>query len=382
MKTLVLNVDRDDDFGRKTQVKTPIIGYEANLKAAVKLGEVDPEDSDLNAIFTAISTFKYLKEKNEEVEIATICGDIKVGYRSDMLLAKQLDAVIEKTSAEEVIFVSDGAEDEYIIPIIQSRIRITSVKRVSIKQAGNLEDTYYRFLKLFSDEKIQKQFVLPLALVLIVWAFFVLLDITSAGFGAILLTLGCYLLIRVFKLEKNIKFILKEIKSGFVTGKLSFYTYIISVIIVLAGVLVAYTNTITAFNSETQTIMVVPFLYFLSKVIFAVVLAILLTLLGRIIDVYVRDKKLPWDYWMFPFSILAFGSITYALSRSLYQALIDWPNNFSLLPFTTLTFIGFLTTGIMIAIVGAVTNKYIQEIKEMDKRERDLEIQAKLLEKS
>jgi len=48
MKTLILNVDRDDDFGRKAKVKSPIVGRRDNIDAANKLGQVDPEDSDLN----------------------------------------------------------------------------------------------------------------------------------------------------------------------------------------------------------------------------------------------------------------------------------------------------------------------------------------------
>ena len=53
MKTLVLNVDRDDDFGRKAKVKSPMIGIKDNIESANKLGQADPEDSDLNAIFSA-----------------------------------------------------------------------------------------------------------------------------------------------------------------------------------------------------------------------------------------------------------------------------------------------------------------------------------------
>jgi len=83
MKILVLNVDRDDDFGRKAKVKTPIIGIQDNLDAANKLGRADPEDSDLNAIFLAISTYDRLRGEGKDVEVATLCGDISVGMKSD-----------------------------------------------------------------------------------------------------------------------------------------------------------------------------------------------------------------------------------------------------------------------------------------------------------
>ena len=124
MKTLILNVDRDDDFGRKAKVTSPIIGIRDNLDAANKLGQKDPEDSDLNAIFSAISTYNELKKENKDVEVTTICGHINVGLKSDEILSQQLEKVIKTTGAEEVILITDGAEDEYILPIIESRIKI------------------------------------------------------------------------------------------------------------------------------------------------------------------------------------------------------------------------------------------------------------------
>ena len=109
MKTLILNVDRDDDFGRKAKVKSPIIGIKDNIDAANKLGQADPEDSDVNAIFSAISIYNSYIEQNKSAEIATICGNISVGIKSDQILSEQLEQVIEETKADNVILISDGA---------------------------------------------------------------------------------------------------------------------------------------------------------------------------------------------------------------------------------------------------------------------------------
>ena len=40
--TLILSVDRDDDVGYKAKVDTPVIGREACLEAAQKLGTAKP----------------------------------------------------------------------------------------------------------------------------------------------------------------------------------------------------------------------------------------------------------------------------------------------------------------------------------------------------
>ena len=357
MKTLVLNVDRDDDFGRKASVKSPIIGLEQNLNAAKKLGLADPEDSDLNAIYYAISTYKKFKDENRDVEVATICGNISVGIKSDEILSKQIEYVISKTGADEVILISDGAEDEYILPIVQSRIKITSISRVAVKQSRELEDAYYRFLKILEDEKVLKQFILPIALVLIVWAFFVMLDMTASGFGAILLTLGLYLLIRVFKWEKNIAYMIEDIKSGFLTGKLSIYTYIISAVILIASGFLAYQRT----DFENQ----IAILIFVKEMIWGIVGAGLIVLFGRVVDTYVKDRKVLWTYWVMPFSLFAFGFISYAVFYALSEALKDWPT-FLIDPFYGGTFIGYTFTGIVIALIGAITHHYIKEIHSKD----------------
>ncbi len=378
MKTLILNVDRDDDFGRKAKVKSPIIGINNNIDAANKLGQVDPEDSDLNAIFSAISTYKTLIEQDKNVEIATICGHMSVGIKSDEILALQLEQVIKETDVNDVILVTDGAEDEYILPIIQSRIKITSINRVSVKQSRELEDTYYRIAKILDDEKVQKQILLPIALVLIVLAFFVLLDMAASGFGAILLTLGLYLLIRVFRWERNLAAMWQEIKSGFLTGRLSIYTIILAAVILVANVIMTfYTVTNTTFGSDVQLL---PLLLFISNMIWGIVIAGLVVVFGRVIDIFVKDKKTPWNYWIAPFSLFAFGFISSAVFGSLYTALINWPVKFDITPFYTVRFIGYVSTGIMIALIGAVSHHYIKEIHMTEEKKLDMEKQTKLVE--
>jgi uncharacterized membrane protein len=110
--------------------------------------------------------------------------------------------------------------------------------------------------------------------------------------------------------------------------------------------------------------------------IWGIVISGLLIISGRIIDIYVKDKKAPWNYWIAPFSLFAFGFISTALFESLYNSLINWPNTFSIEPFLTLSFIGNTSTGIMIAIVGAVTYHYIKEIYTTEKSELEIEKQT------
>jgi putative membrane protein len=122
MDVLVLCVDRDNDLGRKAGVETPVVGREANIQAALRLAIADPEDSDLNTIWR-IKALDEVTASGRRAEIASIAGDVKVGLVSDGKLSEQIEGLIQRLSPRGVIIVSDGAEDEAIVPIIQSRVR-------------------------------------------------------------------------------------------------------------------------------------------------------------------------------------------------------------------------------------------------------------------
>ena len=141
MTTLILNVDRDNDYGEKASVPGPVIGYSDCYEAAMKLISLDPEDSDANALFGALKAFDDLKKEGQDVEIALITGDEEVGARSDEIIASQIDEVLKFKKFDDVILVTDGAEDDYIMPLILSRIKIRYVKHIIVRHNQNIEPT-------------------------------------------------------------------------------------------------------------------------------------------------------------------------------------------------------------------------------------------------
>src|SRR5256884_3925534 len=156
MKTLVLCVDRDNDIGAKTGLQAPLIGRDQNLAAATKLGLADPEDSDVNALLSAVSIYDGLQKDNAEAEVATICGDVRVGSVSDLVLTKQLDQVLEQLRPDRVFLVSDGAEDEAFSPIIGSRIRVDHVRRVYVRQTPTAESLYYTIGRQLKNPRVRR----------------------------------------------------------------------------------------------------------------------------------------------------------------------------------------------------------------------------------
>ena len=171
-KTLVLVVDRDDDFGVKGKVNTPVIGVQNCLDAATAFGIADPEDSDLNALFAAVSVCLEIQEDGHEADVALICGDEKVGHRSDLALVSQLEEVLDEIEPDSVVLVGDGAEDEYIYPIISSRAHVDSVRKVYVKQAPGIEGSFYIITKMLSDPGKRKRFLVPLGLIIVLLSLF------------------------------------------------------------------------------------------------------------------------------------------------------------------------------------------------------------------
>lgn len=253
MRTLVICVDRDDDFGTKAGLNSPFIGREENLNAAVALGLKDPEDSDTNTLMAAIGRYDEMVERGMDVEIATICGDIKVGYESDLALTTQLEYVLAKVKPDRAVLVSDGAEDEYIYPIISSRVKIDSVRKVYVKQAPTVESTYYVLVKMLNDDKFRKRILVPLGLALVVFGAFALLDplyqlmndvsdvsFTNMGLAMIWLVVGAYLLAFAYKAGDRLKHISLEVGKAVRSGSALIPFAILAVLLFLLGILYGF----------------------------------------------------------------------------------------------------------------------------------------------
>ncbi|MEM1946578.1 MAG: DUF373 family protein [Candidatus Caldarchaeum sp.] len=163
-RLLVITVDRDDDLGQKTGIKGPVVGREENVNAAVKLALADPEDPDANAVFYAVKLYDELvKNGNEEVEVATLTGSPKEGLEADIKVFNQLREVLEKFPAQRCIFVSDGASDAIVTPIISSQLAIISVQRVTVKQSQTVEQSWLilgKYLRLGLTDPRYAKFLL------------------------------------------------------------------------------------------------------------------------------------------------------------------------------------------------------------------------------
>ncbi len=195
---LVICVDRDNDLYEKAGISGPVIGREANLAAAMKLAVADPAEPDTNAIFKAISIYDQLS-KEHNMQVATLTGSPKLGYAADDAISGQLDQIIAQFPCESCIFVSDGASDETTIPIIQSRLKIDSVEVLTMKQAKELEKTYFVILDKLKEPYYARMFFgIPAMLGVL----FVLSSLMNWGWPVPIAIISLYLFMKAFGIEE------------------------------------------------------------------------------------------------------------------------------------------------------------------------------------
>ena len=319
MKVLILSVDRDDDFGAKAGLNSPFIGRQENLDAAVGLGLKDPEDSDINTILAAISIYEEMVKKGMDAEVATICGDIKVGYESDVALATQLENVLEMVKPDRVVLVSDGAEDEYIFPMVASRVKVDSVKRVFVKQAPTVEGTYYIFVKMMKDDKVRKRVLFPIGLVFAILGAFALLPkifeymetpsfdiIASMGFGFLGVALGLYLIFYAYHVGERTLSALSKTAKAIKSGSQMILFAVLAAIFLIAGV-AAGLNAAQLANTDDLTYQV---LLFMGGALWLWMFAAFCYASGKFVSLFLDDGKVHWTYIVTILSVFAIGFIT------------------------------------------------------------------------
>lgn len=156
-RILVLCVDRDGDLGLKAEVKTPVVGRKDNLNAAMALALKDPEEPDANAMFEAVRMYDHLasEAKSHEIfEVATISGSQRGGVVADRKIAAELEELKTHFGANEVVLVVDGYSDEAVLPVVQSRVPVASVRRIVVKHSEAIEETaalFSRYAQMIFD---------------------------------------------------------------------------------------------------------------------------------------------------------------------------------------------------------------------------------------
>ena len=365
-RILILCVDRDGDLEVKSRIKTPLLGRTANLDGAVALALKDPEEPDANAMFEAVRLYDRLqneKQPEEIFEVATISGSELGGVSADRKLVLELNNLLDSFNANEVILVSDGYSDEAILPLVESRVPVSSVRRIVIKHSESIEETaalFTKYLRLIVDNPRYARMALGLPGILvfifgILWGINLFYPGTIIYYGvAIIIVLGGFLLIKGFGVDKSVKGLYiwaKEYSPPPLPMQISNYTIFAGILCVAVSVYLGIanvTNNVITLSPRIAT-------FFIKGIQDLMVAGIIIVLFGRSVRLYFeRDSRLlrnvalivtvAWFRWIFE----ATANVIANAFNSAGQPIIGLSN-----PFFS-TFIFTILVGILIGIASVL----------------------------
>ncbi len=304
-KILVLCIDRDNDVGERLGIPTPVIGRDNVLNVAIQYILRFPDDSDANAMFAAIQLYDNLASTlgKDNVEIALVTGASSEDTMADLKLLDELSRVLRVFDADGLIVVSDSPSDEAVIPLLQSKRPVISVRRVVVRQSRRFEEfavlAKYYLLKMLTEPKYRKYALgLPGAIFLlagisiIISAYIppILAPILSSG---MLIALGAIVMIYALNIHQEIlRFIQRY--------ELTFFTMVISLLLVIL-----YPLTITGILKTTPLELLTR-----RPTIFDVLsIAIAITALINIIEIYAKRGEIPYRRIFSAISMTLFPSL-------------------------------------------------------------------------
>jgi putative membrane protein len=299
----------------KAGVKTPLLGRTANLDGAVTLALKDPEEPDANAMFEAVRLHDRLqneKQPEEIFEVATISGSELGGVSADRKLVSELNNLLDSFNANEVILVSDGYSDEAVLPLVESRVPVSSVRRIVIKHSESIEETaavFTKYVKLLVENPRYARIALglPGLLVLIFGILWAINNFVYPGaidyFGiAIVIVIGGFLLIKGFGVDKSAKDAYKWVKEYSpppLPMQISNYTVFAGILCIAVSVYLGVQNVninVAPFpTSFAGWVAITPKIitFFIKGVETLIVIGIIIVLFGRSVRLYFeRDSKM------------------------------------------------------------------------------------------
>lgn len=311
-RLLILCVDRDGDIGAKTEEKTPILGRTENVDAAVALALKDPEEPDANAMFEAVRVYDQLLKQgqpNENFQIATISGSQLLGVEADRKLVRELNGVLESFPANSVILVTDGYSDEAVLPLVESRVPVTSIRRIIIRHSESIEETaalFSKYLKMLTENPRYSRIALGVpGLLLIILAIMYLGGWLYFTWIAFLLVLGAILLVKGFGIDRVTVHLIqwiREYEPPPLPVQIAGFTVAAGVIAAVVGVFLGINEAAAYYASLAspptalgEWISLLPRFVgeFIGQGIYLIVIGVCIILSGRIIRWYFeRDVRL------------------------------------------------------------------------------------------
>jgi putative membrane protein len=222
-------------------------------------------------------------------------------------LVAELGNLLHSFSANEVILVTDGYSDEAVLPLVESRVPVSSIRRIVVKHSESIEETaalFSRYLRLIWENPRYAR--LALGIPGLLFFLYGVLSIVPGAVNyyliAIVLILGVVLLIKGFGVDRGVRNFYKwakEYSPPPLPVQISNYTIIAGILCVVVGAYLGVTNAAANVIPDTPDlagwISALPTAagFFIKGFMDLMVVGIGIALFGRSIRLYFeRDARL------------------------------------------------------------------------------------------
>jgi putative membrane protein len=330
----------------------PVAGWEAVRSLVTDVGLADPEDSIVNCLLEALRVARDLRDVDEEAIVGVVSGtgDSRVG--GDRSVAAQVDALVEEYDPDSAVVVIDSTQDERLVPVVESRLPVDSVDRVVVRQAHDIESTYYLLKQFLADEELRSTILVPLGIGLLLFPVLLSrfdLQMALAGMASLL---GAVLLYKGLAVDELVSDMPDRVRDALYSGQVSVVTYVVAAGLSLVGVFLGGLAVSYQIVRDSVFVTVMQFTY--SSVPW-LALAALTASAGRLLDELISDEAVSSHYMNLPFGVVALGLVIrgfsgYFLERESVLAHLVLFGRVTLSPAQRLTL--FIVAGIVISIVG------------------------------
>lgn len=301
MSTLVVCVDRDGGLGPDG----PVVGWEAVQGLVTDLGVVDPEDSRVNCLLETLHVARDLRDEGEDSVVAVVSGGGD-GVNSDRTVARQMDQLVEDYEPDSAIVVTDSANDERLVPIIESRIQVDAVDRVVVRQSHDIQSTYYLLKQFLGDEELRGTILVPIGAALLAFPVLLLFaDSVAVALSAIAAVIGTFLLYKGLGIDDFVSTIPRRARKAFYSGQVSLVTYVVGAGLTFVGV---FAGVISASGMSETSELLLGFRFLFDSVPWFAAAA-LAAATGRLIDELLAEEGVSSALMNLPFGVVAVGLV-------------------------------------------------------------------------
>jgi putative membrane protein len=264
----------------------PVVGQSAAEALVTTAGVEDPEDSRVNCILEGL---RVARDLEDETILAVLARSEQVG--SERALAGQLDELLADHDPDSAVVVVDSADDQRFLPVVESRLPVTAVDRVIVRQARDIESTYYLLKQFLGDEQLRRTVLVPIGLALLaVPALLAVSGSVTVTLGAIAAVFGLLVLYKGLRLGAVLAALSVDLRNALYGGRVSVVTYVVASGLAMVGTSLGVlgASTLSA-EGAIEPLVLVQFVHIAIPWFSG---AVLVASAGRLLDGLLREEEL------------------------------------------------------------------------------------------